>query len=175
MDNGSAGDESRKKVGKISKFWLRPNLPIFPTFFLDPSPYPLCIRIHYESVYPSIIHHVSLSIILSRLRIHFLGTLGTPALPSPFVVCLLFVHCLLFIVCCLLGPPGPWAPLLALGPFWPWAQIMALGHFPIVALLAIGYWRLLGAARQADAAQSAQLGLTWQAFSDLVCKDFQRP
>ena len=31
---------------------------------------PLCIRIHCEYVYPSIIHHVSLSIILSRLRIH---------------------------------------------------------------------------------------------------------
>ena len=59
-----------KTVGKICKFWLRPNLQIFPTDFLDPSPYPLCIRIHYESVYPSIIHHVSLSIILSRLRIH---------------------------------------------------------------------------------------------------------
>ena len=39
---------------------------------MDPLPihYPLRIRIHYESVYPSIIHHVSLSIILSRLRIH---------------------------------------------------------------------------------------------------------
>ena len=46
------------------------HLLIFPTFFLDPSPYPLCIHIHNESVFPSIIHHVSLSIILSRLRIH---------------------------------------------------------------------------------------------------------
>ena len=65
-------------------FWLRQNLPICLAFFLDPFPclhplpihYPLRIRIHYESiihyvsVYPSIIHHVSLSIILSRLRIH---------------------------------------------------------------------------------------------------------
>ena len=64
-----------------------------------PIHYPLRIRIHYESiihyvsVYPSIIHHVSLSIILSRLRIHFFA-------PHPFC-------CLLLFVCW--APHGPWA------------------------------------------------------------------
>ena len=119
MDNGSAGDGSRKKVGKIVKFWR--------------------IRIHYESiihyvsVYPSIIHHVSLSIILSRLRIH---SHGPPALLL-FVVCLLFVCCL-FIVCCLFV-----GPILALGPFWHWAHFgpgPKLWPWAISLLLAIGYW-----------------------------------
>ena len=66
-----------------------------PFILIHPLPihYPLRIRIHYESiihyvsVYPSIIHHVSLSIILSRLRIHLealephLGDL-VPTLPT---------------------------------------------------------------------------------------------
>ena len=49
--------------------------------------YPLCIRIHYESVYPSFIHHVPVSIILSQLRINFYGP-SEPLDPHLFVVCL---------------------------------------------------------------------------------------
>ena len=104
-------------------------MPICSTFVL------IHLLIHYVSVsimnpsiHPSIIHHVSLSIILSRLRIHslepleplpfcclFVVCLPCPALPCP--VCLLFVVYCLFIVCCLfVGPPGS---ILALGPnFW---------------------------------------------------------
>ena len=65
--------DQEKKVGQIFKIWRSQILKTFQTFFLDLSPYPLCIRIPYESIYRSIIHHVSLSIILSRLRIHFWG------------------------------------------------------------------------------------------------------
>ena len=97
-----------------------------PFFLIHPLSihYPLRIRIHYESifhyvsVYPSIIHHVSLSIILSRLRIH---SHGPPAL-------LLFVVCLL----------GPWAhfgpgPILALGPI-----VALLGPVAVCMLILSG-------------------------------------
>ena len=79
MDQEKRLEKSQFLAGaKICRFFQ-------PFFLIHPLPihYPLRIRIHYESiihyvsVYPSIIHHVSLSIILSRSRIHFLGTLGT--------------------------------------------------------------------------------------------------
>ena len=78
MDNGSAGDGGKgmdqgKRFEKSSKFGSAKFSTFFKPFSLiHPLPIhdPLCIRIHCEYVYPSIIHHVSLSIILSRLRIH---------------------------------------------------------------------------------------------------------
>ena len=92
-----------RQVCKINKFWLRQNLQIFPTFFLDPSPtdplsitypyplwihYPLCIRlsIHYPSCilihYPVSITHPSRSsgATLCRHRDDFVPTLPTLAI-----------------------------------------------------------------------------------------------
>ena len=64
------GDGSRKKLGKMFKIWRSQILNIFPSLFLDSSPYPLCIHVHYGSICRSSIEQVSFSSILSRLRIH---------------------------------------------------------------------------------------------------------
>ena len=125
------GMDQEKRLEKSANFGGSKICRFFQPFFLiHPLPihYPLRIRIHYESiihyvsVYSSIIHHVSSSIILSRLRIHleapgrhfgdFVPTL--PTLPTFWRFCadiadmlvilcrhceLLCVYCL-FMVCC---------------------------------------------------------------------------
>ena len=115
MDQGKRFEKSWKFGGAKFSTFFKP----FSLIHLLPIHDPLCIRIHCEYVYPSIIHHVSLSIILSRLRIH-LEAPGrhfgdfVPTLPTFWRFCadiadilvilcrhceLLCVYCL-FMVCC---------------------------------------------------------------------------
>ena len=60
----------RTMSAQILQLWRSQRLKICLTFFLDLSLYTLCIRVQYESIYRSSIQQVSLSSILSRLRIH---------------------------------------------------------------------------------------------------------